>query len=512
MDVSRGSALVLFGVGLFVATMLVGAATAPSSTAGVGGVAGSSTPTPTPSPATETPVPSDGDGTATPAGTPAATEPQTLVGVQGGWVSHGSVLGFEGTDVAWRNTQADGYFEVTRLDDGSVLATFANESGPGDCGPYESPCAHTGYRVLDPATGEIRSEYSVPVPTITNREVHAAKPTGNGGIVYTDMNEERIVVVENGTEVWEWRASSIYEEPAHPTRRDWLHINDVDVIGDGRFLVSVRNANQLVIVQRGEGVVEIVNEDTGTSDANCLKDGRLADANGDGDVRCGDPSVIKEQHNPQWLGDGAVLVADSENDRVVELHRTENGSWEPVWTVSEAGGQHLSWPRDADRLPDGDTLITDSLNKRVLEVNPRGEVVWQVRTDRVVRHGPGIPYEADRLPYGEYGDRYDGTTDGTATDGGTGTDGGGTATGETAIPTETPLPRMTAANGSGVATGGTAAIPLLSEGVAGIRGTVSWVPVWFGETHLAVTALALVLVVVGGVDHLLASRSLPGRE
>ncbi|QLH81582.1 arylsulfotransferase family protein [Halosimplex pelagicum] len=501
MDVSRGSALVLLGVGLFVATMVVGAATAPSGSAG--GVDAPATPAPSPD---DTAAPSDPDATAAPTGTPSSDEPQTLVGNQGGWVTHGSVIAFDGRSVAWRNTQADGYFEVSRLDNGTVLAAFANESSE-DCGDLSAPCARTGYRIIEPGSGEILSEYSFPVGSITNSEVHAADATGDGGIAYVDMDAERVVVVENGTEVWEWRASELYEAPPDPASRDWLHINDVDAIGDGRFLVSVRNANQLLIVERGEGVVEVINEDDGTSDANCLSDERLYDADGDGDVRCGDPSVIKEQHNPQWLGDGAVLVADSENDRVVELHRTDDGDWEPVWAVDRAGGIQLTWPRDADRLPNGNTLIADSRNRRVIEVDPQGEMVWNVSVGAAAKYGPGIVYEADRLPYGEYAGSYDG--------GSTPTDADGTATeGGAATSTKTPLPRMTAANGSAALTAPDDEIPLLSEAVAGLQGTFAWVPIWFGELHLAATALGLLFVLVGGVDHLLAARnvSLPGRE
>jgi hypothetical protein len=422
-------------------------------------------------------------------------------------VTHGSVLGYDGQDVEWRNTKADGYFETTMLDDGTVLAAFANESS-NDCGEYDNPCARTGYRIIDPETTEIVSEYSFPVGSITDSEVHAVDPTGNGGFVYTDMNAERVVVVEDGTEVWQWNASELYEAPEDPTTRDWLHINDVDTIGDGRFLVSVRNANQLVVLERGEGVVEVINEDDGTTDENCLDgDQRLHDADGDGDVRCGDPSVIKEQHNPQWLGDGAVLVADSENDRVVELHRTENGSWEPAWVVREAGSVALDWPRDADRLPNGNTLVTDSLNRRVIEVDSEGELVWAVQVGDDVTSGPGIPYEADRLPVGEYAGSYG---DGGATT----TDGGTAGEGTTSTPTKTPLPQMTAENGSGDLreTGGE--VPMLSLAVSALRGTFSWVPVWFGETHLALSALGVVLALGGGIDHLLSAQnvSLPGRE
>ena len=73
---------------------------------------------------------------------------------------------------------------------------------------------------------------------------------------------------------------------------------------------------------------------------------------------------------------------------------SENGKWEPVWVLYEAGGIELNWPRDADKLPSGNILITDTLNKRIIEVDPQGKIVWGVWTQF-------IPYEADRLPYGE---------------------------------------------------------------------------------------------------------------
>ena len=151
-------------------------------------------------------------------------------------------------------------------------------------------------------------------------------------------------------------------------------VYDVDAIDEDRYLVSVRNAHQLVIVERGEGVVEVVNGDAATTQ--------------------GDPTLLRQQHNPQWLGEGRVLVADSHNDRIVELERAEGGEWEVVWEIYAAEGVNFNWPRDADRLDNGNTLITDSLNKRVVEVNRTGATVWSYGT-------PEVPYEAERLPEGE---------------------------------------------------------------------------------------------------------------
>lgn len=323
---------------------------------------------------------------------------KTLVGSHGGGPGYhegGSVYLLNGTNITWREDGADSNFEVERLPNGSVLAGFA-DGGYSDCGPYGDSCTHTGYRIIDPGQNpEVVGEYSFPVRSITNSEAHAAKPLPGGGIAVTDMDEERLFVLENGSIAWEWRASSFYDAPADPTRTDWLHINDVDYIGDDRFLLSVRNANQILIIERGSGVVEVINEDRGGDDSSCTHSGELADTDGDGDVRCGNPEVLDHQHNPQWLGEGAVLVADSDNNRVVELHRT-NGTWEPTWGLYEAGNIEFAWPRDADRLPNGNTLVTDTLNQRLVEVDENGSVVWSFNIRQSV--GTGIvPYEADRL-------------------------------------------------------------------------------------------------------------------
>ncbi|MFC6794837.1 hypothetical protein ACFQFH_11465 [Halobaculum halobium] len=199
------------------------------------------------------------------------SERATLVGSQGGgpgWHEHGSAYLLNGTDVEWREDSADSYFDVQRLSDGRVLAGFM-DSGYEECGPYESPCAHTGIRLIDPdADGgaEVVEEYSFPVRSQSNSEIHDAEPLPDGGFAMTDMDHERIMIVEDGEVTWTWNASQLYDEPEDPTRTDWLHINDIDRIGEDRFLVSVRNANQLVIVERtDDGGARSSRSSTGTS-------------------------------------------------------------------------------------------------------------------------------------------------------------------------------------------------------------------------------------------------------
>ena len=391
-------------------------------------------------------------------------ERRTLIGIQGGgpgWHEHGSIANVEGTETTWRLEETDSYFDVTLLENGSVMAGFMH-SGYEDCGPYESPCTHTGFRILDPDTEEIQYEYSYPVRTSSNSEVHDVERLESGEFLITDMEHEALTIVENGEVVWQWNASSYYEAPADPTQVDWLHINDVDVVGEGQFLVSVRNANQILVVDRQEGVVETINTDDGGADESCTGNGQLADQDGDGDIRCGDPAVLDHQHNPQWLGgdptgdgEAAILVADSDNDRVAELHR-QNGEWEVAWTLERAGGIDLRWPRDADRLENGNTLVTDTLRKRIFEVTPNGTVVWSVRTER-------IPYEADRVPYGEppQGEWYVGEA-----------------------PNE----------------GASGGIPVLSDAAALLPGVFPWLPFWFNGAQLGLTIVSVAVAGVGARD------------
>ena len=490
MRLSRGVALVLVALLVLSTTLAVSAATAPSRNFSTGD-------TPDAELTVESAATASGAQT-TPlsesewASQPASADrdgPHVLVGSQGGgtnWQKQGSVYRLDGQRVVWKLNDRDSYFDVTPLDNGRVVAGFMHNGYESGCAPYEPPCTKTGFRILEPAAGstpEIVSEYSFPIRSPTHSELHDVEPMGDGRFVIADMEHERIAIVSDGELEWEWNAaeSGFYDAPPDVTRRDWLHINDVDHLGEERFLVSVRNANQLLVVERGAGVVEVINADTGGSDDSCTVGGQLADFDGDGEVRCGNPDLMDHQHNPQWLGSGRVLVADSENDRVVELRRGESG-WERVWTLREAGGLRLQWPRDADRLPNGNTLVTDSLNRRVFEVTPGGAVVWSYGT-------PLIPYEADPIPDGERAGSYVAPTEPMAD----------SSTASAAESRSTPSPdRLPPSSDDGFSADD---IPGLSLLLVGIKAVVPRLPIWFGEFQLLTTLLSLLTVGVGLVDH-----------
>jgi hypothetical protein len=180
-------------------------------------------------------------------------------------------------------------------------------------------------------------------------------------VIIYDRSEDEIV--------WEWRFADHNDRSVGGNyTEDWTHVNDVDVVNGTHLLLSPRNFDQVVLVDRRTGEIEFVLGEDGNHE------------------------ILHAQHNPDYLeseaGTPTLLVADSENDRIVEYARAANGSWTLTWSVGNSST--LEWPRDADRLPNGNTFIGDSRNNRVIEVTPEGEVVWEV-------YAPWLVYDVARV-------------------------------------------------------------------------------------------------------------------
>jgi hypothetical protein len=295
----------------------------------------------------------------------------------------------------------------------TVEYVYADHLNASECGG-ESVCTRNGVERVNLTTGEVTPVFSRVTPGKHSTRWHDVDRIDDSRLVVADIGNDRVFVVNTTTGIaeWAWNAQSEFEvdESGGPYPGDWTHLNDVEVLEDGRLMVSLRNHDQVVFLDRETGLVE---DRTLGSDGN--------------------HDVIYEQHNPDHIpaerGGPSVLVADSENDRVVEYHRTD-GSWERTWTWRDG---RLAWPRDADRLPDGRTLVTDSNGNRVIEVARNGTVVWELEV--------AFPYEAERLGTGDEstgGPARPGATSGGAEDG----------SGETANGTATPAVGDSGGNGN----------------------------------------------------------------
>ncbi len=314
----------------------------------------------------------------------------TLVALQGYEHEGKAVEVTPGGEVVWEYAKADDVFDVEALGDGRVQVAVADEIPDGRCPErfrndgYEN-CVRNSLRIVDKETKETVWEYAWFDAKLHAHELHDADRytvDGEPRWVLADMGNDRVFAVNRSKEVlWQWNATDRYERPEEMgPEGDWTHMNDVDRVGPDTFRVSLRNFDTVVDLHVERGT-----------------------SGGNGSVRV-DPvvgpddfhergDVLYEQHNPDTLDNGTLLVADSEHDRVVELNREGDVVWK------YGGSATFDWPRDADRLANGHTLVADSYNDRVVEVDEDGEVVWSVETG-------GLPYEADRLP----GEGSDGPT------------------------------------------------------------------------------------------------------
>ncbi|MFC6796312.1 arylsulfotransferase (asst) [Haladaptatus sp. DYSN1] len=233
-------------------------------------------------------------------------------------------------------------------------------------------CTLNGVERVNLKTGEVTTVWTQFTPGKEASRYHDVDRLDENRLVVADIYLDRVFVVNtetNETE-WTWNATEVHETSSGgPYPKDWTHINDVEILDDGRIMVDMRNHDEIIFL----------------NDAGAIEDMTLgADDN---------HNILYEQHNPDYIppnrGGPAVIVADSENNRVVEYQR-ENGEWKQTWLWQDA---RMQWPRDADRLPNGNTLITDSNADRVFEVDQRGNIVWSVNI--------AFPYEAERLGTGD---------------------------------------------------------------------------------------------------------------
>ncbi|RDZ42567.1 arylsulfotransferase (asst) [Haloferax sp. Atlit-10N] len=345
------------------------------------------------------------------------------------------------------------YWDVDPVEgtNATVEYLYADHLTPEECGG-EGACTRNGIERVNLTTGSVEGIYSRVTAGKHSTRWHDGDRLSDSTYVVADIAADRVFVVNTTTGIveWSWDAQAAFDPATTggPYPSDWTHLNDVEVLESGHIQVSLRNHDRVVYLDRETGLIE--NRTLGN----------------------GSHGVLYEQHNPDYIenptGDDAVLVADSENNRLVE-YRDDDGRWVRSWHWRDA---QLQWPRDADRLPNGHTLVTDSNGNRVFELDETGEVVWSVPI--------AFPYEAERL----------GTGDESA---------GGPPAHELGL-------RNQAAGGSTVGDGGPSQSSVLPGPV--VNAVYYVLPRWMGVAELLVSCLGLAVGVLWAIAEL---RWLPYR-
>lgn len=188
------------------------------------------------------------------------------------------------------------------------------------------------------------------------RFVHSAERMENGNTLIADTTNNRVIEVSSEKEI-------VFSTDDLGVLSDCSRLqypNNAMALPDGTFLITDRNHNRSLILDR---------------------EGRVHWQYG----------ALKHPHNAELLENGNFLIADSDGNRIVEVTRDH----EIVWSYGDGSPEMLNWPRHARRLDDGNTLITDSKNARVIEVTPEGKTVWSYRVDYLSKF-----YAADKLDNG----------------------------------------------------------------------------------------------------------------
>jgi hypothetical protein len=301
-------------------------------------------------------------------------EPVVVATIDG--VGPGQIVAYDADgEVVYRDDSLFLYHDVDPSPAGEHTVTYVASDGAPASACGGDSCLRNVIERANLTTGEVTRVDSWVHRRNGSTQTHDVDRINDTAVLVADISFPDRVYVRNtttGAVIWEWRVSEAYEpESGGDYPRDWTHINDVERLPDGRVMANLRNQDQVVFIDPGEGL-----QPNWTLGAD------------------GDHATLYEAHNPDYIpesrGGPAVVVADSENNRLVEYQRT-NGSWERTWHWQDT---RLQWPRDADRLPSGRTLVADSHGQRIMSVAPNGRIVWS-------RSFPTGSYDVELLGTGD---------------------------------------------------------------------------------------------------------------
>ena len=213
-----------------------------------------------------------------------------------------------------------------------------------------------------------------------------------GNLIIVDQYNNRVIEIEpiTRTIVWEYQVSTTKSE------MNWLvGPRDAERV-KGRTLIVAGGLPAGVSTNYPDGYV----------------DNRVFEVDRKGKIRWqyGQTGVtgagVNELNDPvtaMVLPHHCVLIADRGNQRVIHIRRQGKGArmvWQYGTTgISGDGTNQLDAPSSAQRLGNGHYLIADTGNNRVIEVTRQNELVWQYGdpADATILNGPTY---ACKLPHG----------------------------------------------------------------------------------------------------------------
>lgn len=181
---------------------------------------------------------------------------------------------------------------------------------------------------------------------------HAAYPAGKNDILISDTSNDRVIEINRkGKTVWNTdnlgggRGYLGAGRLSNGARL--LYPNDAVPMANGRILISSRFTNTVYEINKSGKVI----------------------------WSCG--RFMFRQHNPRLLPNGNLMVADSDNARVLIINHACNKILFDYGGTDNTGSPNIIWPRSFQLYPGGNYVIGDSLHNRIIEINPHKHIVRQ---------------------------------------------------------------------------------------------------------------------------------------
>jgi hypothetical protein len=222
---------------------------------------------------------------------------------------------------------------------------------------YVHPWVHHDMLRLDNGNTLLGRWSVMPEALATSVQGGRAIPRGSNLMFGDDIVE----VDADGNDVWSVSLADLLdptEDPICPIegRREWLHLNGIDVTASGDVLFSCRNTSRVGLVDRASGELR---------------------------WKFGAPNTHHQHHptalpngNVQIFDNGAHMLAPSPVSRIIEVDpATDEIVWSYYGTPREQFfSGHIS---GAERLAGDNVLICEGTSGRLFEVTRAGELAWE---------------------------------------------------------------------------------------------------------------------------------------
>ena len=182
---------------------------------------------------------------------------------------------------------------------------------------------------------------------------------------------------------WEHLSTDDHVRCPLESRKEWTHLNSIELTPDGDWLVSFRLTSTLAIID-------------GTTGAERWRWGA---------------GELSHQHHATWLDNGHVLVFDNGCHRpnlptFSQLLEIDPQTDEIVWNYrGEPIVAFYSFMLSGcERLPNGNTAVTEGATGRIFEITPAGETVWEYVSPWILpsKYGPtAAVFRSYRIPEGD---------------------------------------------------------------------------------------------------------------